>query len=103
MYILCEAPEDGYIIPTFLARGTPKEDGIFGVESAELYFLDHFTKIEGTSLTPEITDETEKAIISKGLFGKTTIKNARYLINNEAYNPTWRFVGIGLKNQYQYL
>lgn len=95
LYILCEAPEDGYIIPTFLARGTPKEDGIFGVESAELYFLDHFTKIEGTSLTPEITDETEKAIISKGLFGKTTIKNARYLINNEAYNPTWRFVGIG--------
>ena len=42
----------------------------FGVESAELYFLDHFTKIEGTSLTPEITDETEKAIISKGLLAK---------------------------------
>ena len=28
-------------------------------------------------------------------FWQNNYKNARYLINNEAYNPTWRFVGIG--------
>lgn len=92
-YILCEVPEDGYVLPTFLARGTSEENGSFGIESAELYRLDDFSKIEGTSLIPEMFHEEEKPIINKGFLGKLNINKARYLINNEAYNPTWRFIG----------
>lgn len=91
-FIFCEAPLDGYVIPSFLARGTTEKEGIFSLTDAELYIIDDFSKFEGSSLVPDMNVSTNTASVERNSMGVIDVKNTRYLIQNEAYNTIWRFL-----------
>lgn len=92
LYIFCEVPDDGYVIPSFLARGTTKENGVFSIGSAQMYIVDDLSKLEGTSMIPLIVNNTDNTpSIQTDSKGKITVKDTRYLIYNEAFNPFWSF------------
>jgi hypothetical protein len=94
-FIYYEAPIDGYVLPTFLSRGRSDAEGSFSINNAELYKIDDFAKLEGSAIIPdmEVSADTISSV-EETSFGKYEVRNTRYLIQNEAYNPIWRFSSI---------
>ena len=64
------------------------------VFNAPQEFVDNFIKIEGTSLIPDSIEKVEdNGEVEKSASGEINIKNSKYFVFNEAFNPIWRFWG----------
>lgn len=93
-YILIEAPIDGFVQPCFFSKSDGVNEGTFSIKTSEGYIVDNFIKIEGTSLIPDSIEKVEdNGEVEKSASGEINIKNSKYFVFNEAFNPIWRFWG----------
>lgn len=91
---IVESPVDGYLQPCFFYTGDKQAPGSFRLKRSDLYILDRLVKVESTALLPQPVPVPEQAP-SLGIAGdgRFNIKDGRFAIYNEAYNPIWRMSG----------
>ncbi|MEN8905070.1 MAG: hypothetical protein ABF289_03830 [Clostridiales bacterium] len=100
-YLITEVPKNGYVQLCYFSQSDSKNDGLFSISNSELYFIDDFTKIEGTILYPTKLynpSKIEKGKVRKKSFMRIFVENSKYLIYNECYNSLWKLIGFQNKD-----
>lgn len=96
-YLICESPVTGYLQPCYFVRSDSANTGKFSLTKSELYILDDFSKIEGTTLIPtELGGPVAEGALKKvkGIVEQLSVEDGRFVIQNEAYNRLFRFNGL---------